>query len=236
MTLPLANVFLAVAVAVLPVKEPVELSKTGCVVLHSVAPPDTALAGVANVTTRVAVSVAPDGSVTRAEAQTPRPPFVADLAEEAARQWVFGRSDDAQPRKYVITFDFGGRGMTDLPSYQLVTLEDPLHMRVLHLQSVISRRATVDYNRVCGVHHTVMTTAIVPIEYGLPSFPSSTREISKMRRMHHVSAREFPNARQFVRGGCTLGSERMAEVYVCRVCVAKRRGWLAAHPRFEKYE
>jgi hypothetical protein len=213
--------------------------KIDCAVRHVEPPRDTPLATVTKTTVHVFVLAAQDGCVlSAAVVDQPPPPFVSDLAEEAARRWRFCQAPHGSPvqRLYPLTFDFDGSGMTDLPSYQLMTLEDPLHVHVRHLFSVVSRLPPAESAPACQVHRVPMSVAIVPIAYGLPEFPSSRLEISRLQQFRRERETLFPNARRYVLGGCNVQLERMAETYVCHVCRTKRREWFRLHPGYERYE
>lgn len=76
---------------------------------------------------------------------------------------------------------------------------------------------TKEADDTCNLHHKRMMPELVPIYYGLMLDDEDT-----MVRIRH-SRSDFPNARTYCRGGCMIGKERQALVYVCRKCRAARR-------------
>jgi hypothetical protein len=205
-------------------------------VRHAEAPRDHPLTRIANSTARVQVRVGAEGNVVRAVVLEPRPPFVSAFAEEAAREWRFDPVVLPDLRTFVITFDFGGPGLTDLPSYRLVTSDSPLHLRVRYLDSIVRPLALLQRPPMCDVHHVQMSVGVVPIFYGLPMSASSRFGLARQRRFWRDRDRWFPNAYPYVLGGCTMGAERFAEVYFCSRCRDERRLWLHSHSGYEDYE
>ena len=205
-------------------------------VRHAEPPRDHPLARITRATVRVEVRVGAEGNVVSAAVLEPRPPFVSALAEEAARAWRFDPVVSSDLRTFVITFDFGGTGLTDLPSYRLVTRDSPLHLLVKNFDSIIRPMAPLQQPPTCGVHKIQMSVGVVPIFYGLPMSASSRSELARERRLWRARDRLFPNAYEHVLGGCTVGTEHFAEVYFCSRCRHERHLWLRNHPGYEDYE
>jgi hypothetical protein len=76
---------------------------------------------------------------------------------------------------------------------------------------------------ICQTHHTRMIRELVPVHYGLIIDDEDTK------LQFQRSRKEFPNARTAHRGGCIIGKERQAIVYVCRKCRAARRNFVLAN-------
>ncbi len=76
---------------------------------------------------------------------------------------------------------------------------------------------------ICNVHHIAMEKKRVPIAWGLFDYDPaySSAEI-----------RHFPNAREYIMGGCEVDEKRADErvsIYVCPVCQRAKADWLAHH-------
>src|SRR5690349_2357546 len=74
---------------------------------------------------------------------------------------------------------------------------------------------------VCGVHHSRMSKTSVPIRYG--RLATSEREDA----CYIVSAKEFPNAKEWIGGGCMVPMfpSRQAVIYTCQACKTARQKW-----------
>jgi hypothetical protein len=205
------------------------LGDVPCVV-HAEPPRDVPITYDRRATAHVKVIVEPSGRVSHARTEKPRPQFVSELAEEAARRWLFCGSALPVQRTFILTFHFDGIRPTDLPSHQLVTAgESPLDIHVLHLESAVSHRPP-DANPICLIHQVPMYVEVVPIAYGLPDF--SARSV----QVRHALETIFPNAMVYVLGGCSIQPERMTEIYVCPICLAKRQDWFRHHRGYENLE
>jgi hypothetical protein len=83
----------------------------------------------------------------------------------------------------------------------------------------------------CPVHHEVMAVEIVPIQYGLlrpeAAGPGPRQEVEEYWREKEA---HFPETTHWVAGGCVVGSQRKAEVHVCRSCQEAEADWLKRHP------
>ena len=81
---------------------------------------------------------------------------------------------------------------------------------------------------ICNLHHVKMERKRVPVHYGLLVFddPYYLAELCY-----------FPNARDYVNGGCVLPSLDIAKErewrYVCPGCKRAQKQWALAHPKSE---
>jgi hypothetical protein len=81
---------------------------------------------------------------------------------------------------------------------------------------------------ICNLHHLKMERKRAPVHYGLLVFddPYYLAELGY-----------FPNAREYVNGGCVLPSLDVAKKrswrYVCPECKRARKQWALAHPKSE---
>ena len=71
--------------------------------------------------------------------------------------------------------------------------------------------------KVCKVHKEALAKGQVPIAYGLPV--GDTPEYARIRKAL------FPNAREYVLGGCVIGKRKYAEVSYCQKCRDAKREW-----------
>lgn len=78
--------------------------------------------------------------------------------------------------------------------------------------------------RLCRLHNVAMSVRIVPIVYGLMSFSKWGEELA------HAEKADFPNARDYVSGGCMPDPTERAYVFECDVCRRGKHSWLTAHP------
>ena len=81
---------------------------------------------------------------------------------------------------------------------------------------------------ICNIHHLKMQKERVPVHYGLLVFEDP---------YYLAQLCYFPNAREYVNGGCVLPStdvdkERRSR-FVCPECKQARRKWALAHPKSE---
>jgi len=81
---------------------------------------------------------------------------------------------------------------------------------------------------VCVVHGVQMTKRKVPIEYGL------IRPTDYSRAFFAASTNGFPNAQEFVGGGCCVMTPTTAVIYVCPKCEEARRLWESDHAQLQR--
>lgn len=158
-------------------------------------------------------------------------------AEQAARQWKFVPSDSEQSRHFLLRFSFDGPLARAEPRGVRVRYERPLTLHVVYVNPTVVLLKRVDGKipeKTCSVHHIPMRIELVPVYYGLPPGlePGSPEERAQSEYREAEESR-FPNAPTFVRGFCTVSSEKQAEVYVCPLCRKARNAWFAQHPGFE---
>lgn len=72
----------------------------------------------------------------------------------------------------------------------------------------------------CEKHAIEMQKRVVPIVYGLPR----ESEFEEMR----VKPEAFPNGCTYIIGGCVVGDENKATVYICPRCEETRTEWIKA--------
>ncbi len=81
---------------------------------------------------------------------------------------------------------------------------------------------------ICNLHHVKMLKKRVPVHYGLLVFddPYYLAELGY-----------FPNAREYVNGGCDIPSLDITKErswrFVCPVCKRAQREWALKHPKSE---
>jgi hypothetical protein len=80
-------------------------------------------------------------------------------------------------------------------------------------------------DRLCRLHQMVMSVRTVPIVYGLLAFSKWGGELA------YAENADFPNARDYVSGGCMPDSIQKAYVFECDECRQRKHSWLAAHPK-----
>lgn len=82
------------------------------------------------------------------------------------------------------------------------------------------------YDReICEVHHRRMSRREVPIEYGLSGgFDEAIPSLEEQRAA-------FPHALEFRSGGCIVGAQKTAQVFVCEECKRAHRVWLSRQPK-----
>ena len=73
----------------------------------------------------------------------------------------------------------------------------------------------------CAVHGLRMTKTVVPIAYGLIVLDKTNRA------RWAASTNAFPNAQDWVAGGCCPGPARKALIYTCPECKKLRARWEA---------
>jgi hypothetical protein len=76
-------------------------------------------------------------------------------------------------------------------------------------------------SEVCKVHSLRMSKTVVPIKYGL--IQPSERSLARFA----ASTNSFPNADDWVWGGCCVDSARQAVIYTCLECKRLRARWEA---------
>jgi hypothetical protein len=78
----------------------------------------------------------------------------------------------------------------------------------------------------CNIHHIRMQKKAVPIYFGGPfDFDSP---------FYYATMRSFPNARDYVNGGCEYDAQlekKPHSRYVCPECQRSQLVWARAHPR-----
>jgi hypothetical protein len=202
-------------------------------VIHAEPPADNALARIIVARAVIQVDVNESGRVILARAREPRPPFVAGIAEEAARKWVFAPSPT--PHREDITFSFEGVGLTDIQSYQQVIVAGEHSLRIRHMESVVeelrpSEKVALSQQR-CPRHGTTLRIGLVPIRYGLPSSYAENDPALRLARKFWKSRDQvFPEANTFRGRGCTVQPQQFAETGYCQKCRRARASWLRAHP------
>ena len=215
------------------------------VVLHAEVPeyppgPARALSG--TVTVRVAIDQR--GNVTSSEVETSLL-FLTGSAAAAARKWTFTSDYKSEAREALLSFVFAGVQETEEPSHVEALLVEPLTMRVVYMQSTVSRLPRVDgkiAERRCPVHHEVMAVDLVPIGYGLPmgyivdENPITKRRLSERKAYGKAKTKFFPESHWSARAGCLVRPETKAEVHYCQSCREAELAWLRRHPGFDPDE
>lgn len=74
--------------------------------------------------------------------------------------------------------------------------------------------------RECNLHGVALESGLVPVRYGLVTFPPGYR-----------SARElyFPNSMSYLLGGCVIGEEKQSEALFCPECRRAEKRWQRDH-------
>jgi hypothetical protein len=78
---------------------------------------------------------------------------------------------------------------------------------------------------ICNIHHVQMEKKRVPIYFGLPDFSNPYYSNERSR---------FPNAREYVNGGCEVdpaAEKKRYPRFVCPACKRAERRWALAHPK-----
>ncbi len=73
-------------------------------------------------------------------------------------------------------------------------------------------------SNICKIHSKVMKKALVTIFYGLPT--------SKWFEEAKIAIKSFPNAKDYISGGCVVKSKQWTWVYICSDCENARIEWL----------
>lgn len=73
---------------------------------------------------------------------------------------------------------------------------------------------------ICGVHRRKMEFAHAPIAYGLLAWSKAERHCEE----------QFPHFRDYAVGGCMVGEEKFASLYICPDCVSACQEYKQAHP------
>ena len=202
-------------------------------VIHAEPPVDNALARIIVTRAVIQVDVNQSGRVILARAREPRPPFVAGIAEEAARKWVFAPSP--APHTEDLTFSFEGVGLTDIQSYQQIIVAGEHSLRLRHMESIVeelrpSEKVALSHQR-CPRHGTSLRIGLVPVRYGLPnSYSENDSALRVARQFWRVRVQLFPEANIFRGRGCTVQPQQFAETGYCQRCRRARASWLRAHP------
>lgn len=172
-------------------------------------------------TVELNVDVDAGGNVTAVRPLPQPSPFLSTFAADAVRQWKFA---PGRPRVEKVRISFEGERETNCESAATATYESPL---TLHVTAPIAKPICVPpATDECAVHHEKMTVRRVRVVYGLPYVGEDDHGYIRARNA------EFPNARDFVLGGCVIRPETSANVYVCESCRRAKQRWLAAHPGY----
>jgi hypothetical protein len=76
---------------------------------------------------------------------------------------------------------------------------------------------------ICNVHHIAMEKKRVRIAWGLFDYD---------RVYSSAEIRHFPNAQEYIMGGCVVDEKKAGErvsIYVCPACQRAKADWLAHH-------
>jgi len=187
----------------------------------------------------VEVEVAADGTAVATRlVDSDTPFFLVRVMLAAAALWRFSASPDGSVRHPTISFALAGERVTDEePPGLTARYEIPFTLSLQYITPLTERLKRVDGKvpvERCRVHGRPMDVAVVPIRYGLPMNESAYPEPERKLREAYWKAFEdhFPNAREWVGGGCMVQSQKQAEIYRCSRCRELEQSWLEAHPGF----
>jgi hypothetical protein len=99
-------------------------------------------------------------------------------------------------------------------------MTDDAHDQLQMLISVESDGKRIYDRSFCSVHQIAMELRTVDIAYGMLAFPAAERYCQD----------HFPHYRDFAIGGCVVGDEKTARIYLCRACLTACKEYKGAHP------
>ncbi len=143
------------------------------------------------------------------------------------------RASTGDSRKRQITFSFDSIE-TDSEGGVRCLYESPL---ILHVEYVIPTVLFIERvkgqipTQLCEVHREQMVVRRLSIRHGLWGY--TEEEADALEEYWEARNRNFPNTHRFRRLGCIVGSEKLAETYVCESCLEAREKWIAEHPDSE---
>ena len=102
-----------------------------------------------------------------------------------------------------------------------------IHTTVAGHERLLRAAIKAQETGICNIHHIQMQKKRVPIYFGLPVFEDP---------YYSAALAYFPNAREYVNGGCEVDPVEDKQPhfrYVCAKCKQAQRQWAVAHPKSE---